>query len=111
MIGMVILCFGMQSHGVSGSDSINLEYKNEPLEDIFARVSEVSGIAIVVNGQGRKTAVSGRIKNLPVEQAVRQVLKRFNSTVVWDESNGKSAPWATKTSMPPRYFFFSLFFW
>lgn len=66
---------------------ISLEYNDEPLEDVLERVSTASGFNIVVNGQGRETPVSGKIENLSLEEAVRNILKRFNFTVVWDEEN------------------------
>lgn len=85
--GVLILCLGMQTSALPGDDWINLTYEDEALTDVMEKVSEASGFTIVVNGQGRGTRVSGTIENLPLEEAVRLILNRFSSTVVWDEKN------------------------
>ena len=86
---VLILGFGMHSPALPSGDSINLKYDGQALSDVMKRVSEASGFTIVVNGHGRDAIVSGKIENLPLEEAVRMILRRFSSTVVWDEKNRK----------------------
>ncbi len=86
-IGVMILCLGIPLLVMAGSPAINLEYSAEPLGDVLEKFSTMSGYDIVVNGRGRDTPVSGKIENLSLEEAVRNILKRLNSTIVWDEKN------------------------
>ena len=83
----LLLCSGMGLPVVSGDDSIHFRYENEPLAQVLEKMSAESGFTIIVNGQGRNTPVSGEITNLQLEAALRKVLKRFNYTIVWDDTN------------------------
>lgn len=85
IIGVLLLCLALQAYAVPSGVSVNIEYEDEPLADVLQRVSAVSGFSIVLKGQMAQTPVSGKIENLPLDEALRNILKRFNYTIVWDE--------------------------
>ncbi len=84
-----LLCIGiaMPAGWAMRPQRFTLAYTNEPLTDILQRLSRTSGFAIVVDGPGKDRPISGTIDNLPLDEAVREILRRFNSTIVWDDTN------------------------
>ena len=84
-IGMLLLCLALQAHAAPGGVSINLEYEDEPLAEVLKRVGAASGFSIALKGQLAETLVSGKIENLALDEALRNILKRFNFTIIWDE--------------------------
>ncbi|PIE67695.1 MAG: hypothetical protein CSA23_02655 [Deltaproteobacteria bacterium] len=87
LCGLIVLGTAMPVLTTATTKGITLAYDNEPLSSVFQRLSHASGLTIVVSGTDRDVPVSGMIDNLPLDEAIREILRPFNSTIVWDDRN------------------------
>ena len=90
MVGGILaacLAFYDARGAVDDNRLVRLEYHDEPLSHVLEKISAQSGVEIVLRGEKLNTTISGRIDALPLEDALRKLLSRFNHTIIWDEAH------------------------
>jgi type II secretory pathway component GspD/PulD (secretin) len=95
----MLFCIGMMISLNSWAESsqaedtappvITLEFSNELLQDVLKKISEQSGYEIVLAHTLPVKPVSGKLKNIPLDQALKRVFREVNYSAVWDDNNKK----------------------
>ena len=96
----LLLCLGAISTILSpmpctGSESgeeptvFSLDVKDEPLTEVLNKISKLTGYEIVVAGRWAYLPITVSIKNASIHEALNRVLRKFNHTIVVDDSKRK----------------------
>jgi hypothetical protein len=64
----------------------SLDVKDEPLIDVLNKIAKLTGYEIAVAGKWAYLPITVSIKNASIHEALNRVLRKFNHTIVVDDS-------------------------
>jgi hypothetical protein len=67
----------------------SLDVKDEPLIDVLNKISKLTGYEIAVTGKWTYLPITVSIKNASIHKALNKLLRKFNHTIVVDDSKKK----------------------
>ena len=67
----------------AGDELISLTAENEPLGDVFNKISVATGYEIVLDHNWRNYPVSVALEKVPLHQGLKRILKDLNNVIVY----------------------------
>ena len=76
-------CWGANDN--SEKALISYTFKNKPLKDVLKKISEATGYKVTVNKEWAELPVTANLKNLSIDESLKEVLRNSNNVVITNE--------------------------
>ena len=76
-------CWGANTNPEKALISYN--FKDKPLKDVLKKISEVTGYKITLNEEWAELSVTANLKNLSIDESLKEVLRNSNNVVITNE--------------------------
>jgi type II secretory pathway component GspD/PulD (secretin) len=77
----------LAAEGQLEADVFSIAVTDEPLREVFKKISKASGYEIRFNAQFGGKSVNVRLDDVTLQEAIARVLQAYNHVAVWDEKN------------------------
>ena len=81
---------------------ISYTFKDKPLKDVLKKISEATGYKVTVNEEWAELSVTANLKNLSIDESLKEVLRNSNNVVITNEKEKYISIIIYNADQPPK---------
>ena len=81
---------------------ISYTFKDKPIKDVLKKISEATGYNVTVNEEWAELSVTANLKNLSIDESLKEVLRNSNNIVITNEKEKYISIIIYSADQPPK---------